>query len=256
MRKLIAIMTCHANRAKAEAQRATWVKDVREQNSDTDVVFFLGQPPISSSFALQDEVFLYRVDDTYYGIPEKVRRICKWATEQRYDYVAKCDDDVYIAPIRFAHLPLGQSYIGRFRGPHGNYPAHFASGFFYWLDAAAARIVSTTPDNSDWMDERFVANSLALHRIYGYNDPVNYMVCGPSMCAEIASTRPMFKNGTVFCEYRANQMEDMHKFFREAQPVANHPGLRQLPQVDITAEQFAVKPVDKPPQHKVERFMR
>ncbi len=254
MKKLVAVMTCHTNRHKADAQRATWVKDLRAQG--TDVMFFLGTPPPGASpFVKQDEVFLFGVDDSYYGIPEKVRRICRWAVENGYDYVAKCDDDVYIAPLRFPHLPLGADYIGRFRGPHGNYPAHLASGFFYWLSVAAARIVGWETNNGDWMDERFCANALALRGIYGYNDPVNYQVCGPMMPGAMVRTRPIFKNGTVFCEYRANQMEEMHEAFRYAPSVPSHPGLRELPRVSITREQFDTKPIDKPPQHKVERFL-
>jgi len=247
-------MTCHANRAKANAQRATWVKDIREQDS-ADVVFFLGRPANQLYASPHDEVWFRDVDDTYFGIPEKVRRICRWAVEHGYEYVAKCDDDVYIAPLRFAQLPLAAHYIGRFRGPHGNYPAHFASGFFYWLDTAAANIVAWEKDNGDWMDERFVANALALHGIFGYNDPVNYMVCGPMVSGDIARTRPILMNGTVFCEYRANQMEEMHAAFRFAVPVFPHPGIRQVPSVSITREQLDAAPVDKPPVHKVERFL-
>lgn len=250
-------MTCHANRAKANAQRATWVKDIREQNRDIDVVFFLGARHLGSDAGRRaDEVWFDDVRDDYYGIPAKVRAICRWAVEHGYDYVAKCDDDVYIAPLRFVHLPLGADYIGRFRGPHGNYPAHFASGFFYWLDTAAAHIVGWESDNSDWMDERFAANALALRGIFGYNDPVSYVVSGPMVAGVDVVKRPILQRGTVFCEYRANQMEEMHAALRNAKPITDHPGLRQVPQVSITRAQFDAKPIDKPPVHKVERFMR
>jgi hypothetical protein len=257
MKKLVAVMCCHTVRSRAQinAQRATWVKDLREQG--TDVVFFLGQPPVNASpFAAQDEVWFFGCDDSYFGIPEKVRRICRWAVENGYDYVAKVDDDVYIAPRRFAALPLGADYIGRFRGPYGNYPAHFASGFTYWLSAAAAHHVGWTPSNGDWMDERFIANRLALEGIFGYNDPINYLVTGPHTSGAEIIKRPILKAGTVFCEYRADQMKEMHEVLRFAEPVPGHPGLRQVPQVAITPERFAMPPLDRVPQHKVERYMR
>ena len=252
MRKLIAVMTCQKNRVKADAQRATWVKDIREQG--TDVVFFLGPPgPKDSPFAKQDEVFLFGVDDSYWGIPDKVIRICQWALENGYDYVAKCDDDVYIAPLRFAALPLGADYIGRFRGPHGQYPAHLASGFFYWLSAAACvHIQRSGRLNRDWMDERYVANLLALWNIYGYTDPVNYIVSGPYTSGQEILNRKILASGTVFCEYRANQMQEMHDALRFAEPVPGHPGLRAVPTVRITQLQFEARCTDRPPAHKVE----
>ncbi len=256
MRWLIGIMTCHENYAKADAQRDTWVKDVRALGI-ADVRFFLGAPrKLSDRMPREDETWL-DVDDTYFGLTNKVQVMCAWSAAHGYDRHSKCDDDVYIAPKRLVSLPFyDYDYIGRFRGPHGNYPSSFASGFFYTLSRRADEIVASERWNGDWLEERFVANALALRGIYGYNDPVNYQVCGPMMPGAMVRTRPIFKNGTVFCEYRANQMEEMHEAFRYAPPVPNHPGLRELPRVSITREQFDAKPIDKPPQHKVERFMR
>jgi len=256
VRKLVAVMTCHRNRAKADAQRATWVKDLRAQG--TDVVFFLGNPPNASALdegyrhAGSDEVWL-DVRDDYWGIPDKVISICQWALEHGYDYVAKCDDDVYIAPLRFAALPLCADYIGRFRGPYGQYPAHLASGFFYWLSASACVHVQRSGRlNRDWMDERYVANLLALNGIYGYTDPTNYLVTGPFTCGKEILDRKILQAGAVFCEYRANQMQEMHDALRFAEPVPGHPGLRAVPPVNITRSQFEARCTDRPPAHKVE----
>ncbi len=260
MRKLVAIMTCHKNRVRADAQRATWVKDIREQGT-ADVVFFLGRRPyegvrgqmvMPGDCPAADEVW-FNCDDSYYGIPDKVIRICQWALEHGYDYVAKCDDDVYIAPLRFAALPLGADYIGRFRGPYGQYPAHLASGFFYWLSASACvHIQRSMRLNGDWMDERYVANLLALWNIWGYTDPANYLVTGPFTCGKEILNRKILASGSVFCEYRANQMQEMHDAFRFAKPVPGHPGLRAVPRVSITQLQFEAKCTDRPPAHKVE----
>ena len=262
MKKLLAIMTCAKNAAKAEAQRATWVTDIRSQRS-ADVLFFRGAP--AGNLRLNspgywerngDEITFFDVDDSYFGIPAKVRAILKWAYARGYDYVMKCDDDVYIVPSRFPSLLLcGHDYIGRFRGPHGNYPAHFASGFSYWLSERAMGILSQS-ENKDWMDERFVANRLAMEGIFGYNDSVSYKVCGPTVSAKEILKRKMLADGTVFCEYTAHQQAELHALLRHLPPVTGHPGLRQVPKVNITRAQFDAAPTDKPPVHKIEKYLR
>lgn len=253
MRKLIAIMTCRKNADKAAAQEATWAADIRKSGS-ADVMFFYGGVPMPLH-ETPGYVWL-NVDDSYYGIPEKVRAICRWALLHGYDYLMKCDDDAYIAPLRFPALPLrGCDYVGRFRGPHGNYPAHFASGFAYWLSRRAMQIVGHS-QSLDWMDERFVANRLALEGIFGYTDSVNYLVTGPFTPASAILQRKVLSSGTVFCEYSAKQQYEMHKYLRFAPPVVGHPVLREVPRVSITLEQFNAPPKDKPAQNKIEKYLR
>lgn len=197
-----------------------------------------------------DTVYL-DVPDTYSGIPLKVQAICRYAEDFAYDYVMKVDDDVYIAPERFESLPLGQDYIGRFRGPYGNYPAHFASGFAYWLSKRAASLVAAQPWNTDWMDERFVANTLARHNIFGYNDPINYLVTGPHIDGKDIVNKAVYRSGTAFCEYRPDQLFTMHDALQSALPVANHPGLRAVQSVVVTDAILSAPPTDKIPEHKL-----
>lgn len=254
MRTLVAVMTCHKRRSRAMAQRDTWVPALRAQG--VDVRFFLGAPPSGQAqySVMHDEVWLHDVRDDYAGIPEKVRRICGWTVANGYDRVSKVDDDVYIAPRRYAVLPGGEhDYVGRFRGPHGNYPAHFASGFFYSLSERAAMFVASTPWNGDWMDERFVANTLAYNRMYGYNDPVNYLVTGPQIQAREVLHREIIRSGTVFCEYGPLHIHEMHAELADAPPVPNHPGLRQVIKVPINQQQLFASPTDRIPEHKLER---
>ena len=221
MRKLIAIVACHQKRAWAEAQRATWVKDIVGKGY-ADVKFFFGRPaspdacePIFS----KDEIWL-DVDDSYAGIPLKVQAISMYAAEHCYDYVAKCDDDVYIAPERFPALPLTADYIGRFRTPYGSvYPSSFASGFFYWLSNRAAKIVAETQWNGDWMDERFIATALARRGITGWSDYNNYQVSGPYAEGLAVLNSSLHRHGTVFCEYSPRAMHAMHLALRHTEPV-------------------------------------
>ena len=253
MRKLVAIMTCHQKTAWADAQRKTWVKDVVGKGY-ADVKFFLGQPNDHSQL-LNDEVWL-DVEDSYAGIPLKVQAICKYAEERCYDYVAKCDDDVYVAPERFLVLPLTADYIGRFRTPHGSvYPSCFASGFFYWLSNRAAKIVAETPWNGDWMDERFVATALARRGITGYSDFINYQVSGPHTEGLAVLNNELHRNGTVFCEYGPRAMHVMHLAFREVGPAVlrNFSGLIRQPDVTVTDEIMRSLPGDSAPAHKLNR---
>ena len=252
MRKLVAIMTCHQRRAWADAQRQTWAKDVVARGY-ADVRFFYGAPTSAgSAYVMEsDEVWLGG-DDSYRGIPLKVKGICDWATEHCYDWAAKVDDDVYMVPDRVPYLPLGAAhYVGRFRPPYGKvYPPHFASGFTYWLDNHAMQIVANTPWNDDWMDERFVATALARHGIFGYNDSINYIVSGPHLDAAGILSRPIMSAGTVFCEYGPSAMLGLHKAMRNLQPVGNHPGIRMVPSVTVTDEILRAVPGDHIPTHK------
>lgn len=249
MKKLVAVMTCHANVARANAQRRTWVPFIREH---ADVQFFLGAPPKTLDGSPEpDETWFPDVVDDYRGIPLKVQRICQWAVERGYDYVMKADDDVYIAPKRFPALPLTGDYVGRFRSPAGRYPAHFASGFAYWLSQKAAAIVAGTHWNKDWMDERFVANALAHFNVFGYTDPVNYLVTGPHLEGAEVINRAILHAGTVFCEYKnPKAMMSMHAALCNMPPVPNHPGLRAAPAVYCSEELLYAPPCDQIPVQK------
>ena len=251
MRKLVAIMTCHHKAASAHAQRQTWARDIVGRGY-ADVKFFFGQGEHRD--ALPDEVRLFCPDD-YRGIPLKVQAICKYAVEHCYDYVSKCDDDVYVVPERFKTLPIEPAdYVGRFRTPYGTvYPAHFASGFFYTLSNRAADIVAHTPWNGDWMDERFVATALARHGIFGYHDTVNYMVTGPHLPPHQILNTDAFRKGTVFCEYAPREMHAMHLAMRHLTPVPHDFQLKHQPQVIVTDEILRAKPNDDVPLHKIGR---
>jgi len=254
MRKLIAIMTCDAKRAWADAQRQTWVKDIVARGY-ADVKFFLGTMPRIGARCKEDEIYLDCPDD-YRGIPLKVKAICEWSREHCYDFTAKVDDDVYMIPDRLPYLPLMLGdYIGRFRSPYGKvYPPHFASGFAYWLSARAAAHVADTPWNGDWMDERFVATVLARHGIFGYNDSASYCVAGPHLKAIDVLQHPKLSRGTAFCEYGPSDMLEMHKVLGGLQHVSpSVPCPVQVPAVMVTDEILQASPGDDVPGHKIGR---
>lgn len=255
MKKLIAVMTCFKQGypAKVAALRDTWVPAVRAQG--TDVVFFYGARHVGSDVERKaDEVWLEEVRDDYRGIPLKVQAICAWAAERNYDYISKCDDDVYVVPNRYEVLPLyPYDYIGRFRGPCGNYPASFASGFFYTLSLKAAKVVAATPWNNDWMDERFVANSLAVVGIYGNTDPANYLVTGPfHPPVDLLRQNVSQRNGTAYCQYGPDALREMHACFADATPVPSlYKYLRGAPRAPVTRQQLYKLPTDSIPVEKL-----
>lgn len=236
-------MACHCPRniENVSAQRETWAAAITASGY-ADVRFFFGRPP-GKRYAGDDEIFL-DVDDSYDGIPAKVQAIMGWAAEREYSHTMKADDDIYVCPERFPKLSLDGDYIGRFRAPFGVYPAYFASGFAYWLSLKAAKIVATAPWNGDWMDERFVANTLATRGIYGKHDDSNYFVTGPHTTPDNVPKRHIIRNGTVFCQYAAADIRRMHDLLCDSAAPARSAPLKDMPKVKVTAEMLMAKPKD------------
>ena len=106
IRPLIAIMTCWKPPyvEKANAQRATWVQAVRQF---ADVKFFRGHRPHGTP--QEPDVIELDVDDSYRGLPRKVRAMASWAYYAGYKRMMKCDDDVFIVPQRFQQIRLANT---------------------------------------------------------------------------------------------------------------------------------------------------
>ena len=169
MKILFAIMTCHAYRSRAQAQRETWVKDVPE---GVDCRFFLGG---SATAQNPDEVILDAPDD-YNHLPLKVQAMRRWARERGYDLVLKLDDDVFVAVDRvLANLPT-KDYVGRLRGCSGRYPAAYCSGFAYWMTAKAMDAMLAAEWNKDFAEDRFAGNVLFQAGILPTNQPNFHVV--------------------------------------------------------------------------------
>lgn len=143
---LIAIVSCHKFRRRADAQRSTWVPLVKK----AQVGFFLGRGIANSP----DEIIL-DVPDNYHSLPFKVQAMLKWAWETGYDYVFKTDDDVYIQPERLAQVELDHPYIG----PSSMNKEPYASGFAHWLDRKAMEIVIRA-EVDDWAEDRWTGKVL------------------------------------------------------------------------------------------------
>ena len=190
MKILIAIKACHHYHSRANAQRQTWIKDIPD---GVDYRFFLGRSGKAVNTPTPSDEVLLNADDSYYGLPDKMRKACEWAVERGYDYVFFCDDDTYVVVDRLlAAVPVDQDYVGRLRGPSGPWPAPYCSGFAYWLSYKALKIVATTKLSVDNADDRAIGNMLQEAGVKGTLDP-RFIV---SVCDE---SKVAGKKGEVDC---------------------------------------------------------
>lgn len=221
MRILIAVLTCHKMRARAHAVRETWASCFSATNegetsqAHADLRFFLGRGPGPQA---PDEVLL-DVDDGYFSLPAKSRAICCWAAERGYDYLFKCDDDVYVEPRRLlAAVPAGQDYLGRLRGPSGGYPAPYASGFARWLSRRACELVAHSELNGDRAEDRWIGNLLHAAGISCTHDP-RYVIARSARNATSFPEGPAAGNQVIAAgEYEPQEMRRLHQMWLSGMP--------------------------------------
>lgn len=164
-----------------DAIRETWKALVPETLAD--VRFFVGSERLAP---YEPDTVYVECDDSYHGLPEKIRSIVRWALDHDYDYILKCDDDVVLKPEALLQCGYEQyDFSGKTnRWPTTQMPYPVTVGFNYWLSKRAMRIVATAelppeqaPGVKDNDDEKWVAglmhrNGIQLHHdtryeIYG-----------------------------------------------------------------------------------------
>lgn len=206
MKLLIAITACHlpSDRAKVQAQRNTWRKDAE----GVDIRVFLGR---GDSAIAEDEVLL-PCGDGYADLPEKVRLMCAYALEHGYDYIFKCDSDVYVQVDRLLNaVPVGHDYVGRLRGPSGNWKAPYASGFAYWLSRKAMQHRVHDPQPTDVVEDRATATILNAAGIKCHPD-YRYVVSRSKRNALSDDEGPRRGNQIIAaCEYEPDEMYEIHE---------------------------------------------
>lgn len=213
MKILIAILSCHQFRERADAQRATWVSDVQ----GADVHFFLG----GGTAARDDEVIL-KVGDGYQDLPAKLIRACQWARANDYDFLYKSDDDAYVVPERLLKSGFEKrDYTGRVRGPSGIFPAPYCSGFGYWLSRKAINIIADAEWKrgiNDDAEDRFVANTLLRAGIVPYHD-YRYAVMTSNRHASSYTEPPRIGNQIIAaCEFSVTEMRKIHDDWLQGKP--------------------------------------
>ena len=141
------------------AVRDTWWADAKNYPTLTPMMFY-GKPHPEGWEPKKDEVALSCPDD-YGHLVDKTVEICRYARNNAYDFVFKCDDDtgVYCDRLVMELLLTRFDYAG-FR--HGGVAT---GGTGYWLSKSAFRIIADQADTSHWAEDVMVAKTLAHHNI-------------------------------------------------------------------------------------------
>lgn len=233
MKLLIGIPSCHRyryaasdegcahnsgdNPVRATIIRNTWYKLWEKQRDKIDLKFFYGNIPegVEPRAAREDEVML-DVSDRYIDLPGKVQAMFKWALDNGYDYVLKCDDDVFIYPDRLLErFDPALDYTGFVsdRGPDNIY----CCGAAYWLSKRAMEVIVAAPwthgivdspngCETDTAEDRWVGYQI---RIAGLTATPNetFMACHCKICAK--------KYGASFTSFHCwPNIEIMHEFMK------------------------------------------
>jgi len=203
VKTLIGITTCHPYRERADSIRNTWAAEVE----GADVRFFLGDGPKRHD----DEVIL-DCPDGYHYLSQKTQLIRRWALNQGYDYLWKIDDDCYLRPERLLGLPP-YDYIGRLRGPSGNYLAPYCSGFCYGMSRKAMELIARNDwaANDDFSEDRWTGNQLLKVGVTPFNE--TRFIVEYSKNSAISGREPPLKGNPIIasCEYRADLMHKVHE---------------------------------------------
>lgn len=189
MKILIAVVNARSRQSTwAQAVRDTWKPRVTQ----ADVFFFVGR----GSGTVPDDTVVLDCDDSYEGLPDKVREIIRWAYDHGYDFVLKCDDDVVLDPPKmFASGFEKYEYTGRAnRQPTSECPFWIPMGFNYWLSRKCMEILkdATLPEHGN-DDERWVATKLYFAGIRLHDDTRYRLKYGyklPNMRRPIRIKRP------------------------------------------------------------------
>lgn len=171
---LAIINACHRKEWR-EAIRKTWYPLTKNHADKMEAFFFVGRGDKPEG----DDVIQVDAGDSYFDLPEKVRAIARWAKENGYEFMAKCDDDVVLLPdlwlqSGFVKFP----YSGRAnRTPSADNPFWVPMGFFYVFNKRGIELVSQAELPRRWEkdndDERWVAETLSKEGI-SLSDEVNY----------------------------------------------------------------------------------
>lgn len=190
---LIAIVNCRKRQDWANAVRSTWAPLVPRDKAD--LFFFVGR---GETWDKPEDTIELDCDDSYHGLPEKVRAIARWANEQNYPRFLKCDDDVIMnVDGLFASGFEKFHYVGRAnRPPTVQNPFVVPMGFCYWLDRPAMRLLVDEPllDDGTNDDERWVARTMHKGGIELQDDPRYRLHIGRLCDAEHIMRRPLRPN--------------------------------------------------------------
>jgi hypothetical protein len=146
------LQTDGPNRRK-EAVEQTWWRDLEPHKNVVGKMFTGAELGCSDSFV---------------DLPEKNKRLCRYALEHGFDYVFRCDDDTFVDVARMVRLTLEHTpaYAGSDCGGFA------IGGAGIWLSRHAAEIVEAAPCMAgEWRDDAFIGAALKSHGIQMFNMP-------------------------------------------------------------------------------------
>lgn len=185
MKALIAVVNArHRQNTWADAIRKTWLSMVPEDKAD--VRFFVGR----GLGSVPEDTVELECDDSYMGLPEKVREIVRWTLQRdEYHHMLKCDDDVILKPQQLLTSGYDNSdFTGHLNRPitEAGDPFTVPMGFNYWLSRKSMEYVavaelppSDTNDDERWVSKVLFEKGIILHHDpryklhYGYLDEVD-----------------------------------------------------------------------------------
>jgi hypothetical protein len=184
MKTLVGIVNCHSRAVYQQAVRETWVPHTPQ---GLDYKFFLG--PCGHRSPKEDEVFL-DCDDSYGGLPSKVRAMCKWALDHGFDHMVKLDDDVVFKPKMFLHTGY-QNYDFTGNLNEDRSPVAIPWGFCYVLSKRSMEIMAAAQLPGNHNDEAWVSHTLNSHGIVLHREPRFYLHRGNRSELMPRSPRPL-----------------------------------------------------------------
>ena len=181
MSVLIAVVNCQSRLAYQQCIRETWLPLVQ----GADVRFFLGPAEREPK---ADEVFV-ECDDSYQGLPSKVKAIARWASEHNYNHMLKLDDDTVVKPQQLLASNFQSSDFVGHRNDIRPYPVPY--GFAYWLSRRAMKLVANAELPIGNNDEVWVTSTLSKEGIVLRHDPRYLMHTGNRYDFAPSTPRPL-----------------------------------------------------------------
>lgn len=184
-RILIAVVNCRGRQNWAQAVRDSWLPMMLAEGVDVEFFVGRGDTPVEGVVELD-------CDDSYQGLPDKVREIFRWALAKGYDYVLKCDDDVVLLPKRLLASGFDQhDFVGHEHAKGSPVPY----GFNYWVSRRAMEIVVNEPlPAGSNNDEAWVTHTLRRETIYLHHDGRYCLHEGHGTVSFNLDRRPLRKN--------------------------------------------------------------
>lgn len=164
---VVAVISCRANAGLQALSRTLWADELA-RNHGIETLFVSADPELKSPVeAAADGSVCFRASDAYLDLPHKVACFMDWLKGRAgaFDYVFKCDDDLYLFPERFA------AFCDRLEGDYcgsvldGPMPA--ASGCGYFL---SARAIDAICENQDYFlaqgaEDRMVGEVMQMFQL-------------------------------------------------------------------------------------------